>query len=207
MKELYIFDFDGTIIDSYRDSIIYFNITLEQFNLPTFEEELEGLDYQVFREFLHEQIMGFENEFMNRFTDNYKNSPQNNTYLYDGVVEVLKKLQDMGKTLAICSNREQKNLEEMVDIFFHEIDFKYVSGDNDGLHNKPDPYRINEIIENENISKAKVLYFGDKITDINAAKSADVDMVLVTYGQGNDEAYNSTYPIKVIDSVEEILDF
>ena len=207
MKELYIFDFDGTIIDSYRDSIKYFNITLEQYNLPTFDMELEGLDYQIFREFLYEQISGIENEFMNSFTLNYKDDPQVNTYLYDGVVEVLEELQNRGIILAICSNREQKNLEELVEKFFGGINFKYISGTFNELHTKPDPYRVNEIIEKENISKNKVLYFGDKIADIEAAKGAGIDMVLVTYGQGNDEAYSNPYPLKLIDTVEEILDF
>ncbi len=207
MKELYIFDFDGTIIDSYRDSIKFFNITLEEYGLPTFEGELEGLDYQIFREFIHEQIDGMEKEFMEKFTANYKDSPQVNTYLFEGVFDVLKKLEDRGKTLAICSNREQKNLEEMVFSYFKGISFKYISGDRDGLHNKPDPYRINEILEKENIARDKVLYFGDKVADIQAARASGIDMVLVTYGQGNDEAYNSSYPIKLIGSVEEILEF
>lgn len=207
MKELYIFDFDGTLIDSYRDSIKYFNKTLQQYNLPTFDEEFEGLDYQIFREFLHEQIMGMEEEFMKKFTLNYKDSPQLNTYLYDGVLEVLLELQNRGIILSICSNREQKNLEELVNKFFEGINFKYVSGDVDGLHNKPDAYRVKEIIKKENLDKAKVLYFGDKVADIQAAKSAGIDMVLVTYGQGNEEAYSDSYPIKLINDVKEILDF
>ena len=206
MKELYIFDFDGTLIDSYRDSIKFFNITLEQYNLPTFDMEVEGLDYQIFREFIHEQINGIEEEFMEKFTQNYKDSPQLNTYLYDGVVEVLQELENRGVRLAICSNREQKNLEELVDKFFDGITFKYISGTVNELHNKPDPYRINEIIRKENIEKEKILYFGDKVADIEAAKAAGIDMILVTYGQGNDEAYSNSYPLKLIDDVKEILE-
>ena len=207
MKELYIFDFDGTLIDSYRDSIKYFNITLKQFNLPTFDLEVEKLDYQVFREFIHKQIAGIEEEFMHQFTINYKDSPQVNTYLYDGVLEVLGKLEDNGITLAICSNREQKNLERMVDEFFTGIEFKYISGEHDNLPNKPDPYRLNQIIIEEGIDKDKVLYFGDKVADIEAAKACGVEMVLVSYGQGNEEAYSDGYPLKIIDTPYEILDF
>lgn len=143
---------------------------------------------------------------MDQFTLNYKDSPQLNTYPYGGVVEVLKQLEDKGITLAICSNRQQDNLERLVEKYFDEISFKYISGDTDGLHNKPDPYRINEIINKEKIDKNRVLYFGDKITDINAAKSACVDMILVSYGQGNYEAYSDSYPLRTIDNVEEILD-
>jgi len=206
MKELYIFDFDGTLVDSYRDSIKYFNITLEQFNLPTFDLDVEGLDYQIFREFIHEQIIGIEEEFMEKFTLNYKDSPQVNTYLYDGIIDVLQELQNRKITLAICSNREQNNLEELVNDFLDGIDFKYISGTVNEEHCKPDPYRINEIIRKENIEKDKILYFGDKVADIEAAKAACIDMVLVTYGQGNDEAYSDSYPLKLIDNPKEILD-
>lgn len=207
MKELYIFDFDGTLVDSYRDSIKFFNITLEQFNLPTFDMNVEGLDYQIFREFIHEQIKGIEEEFMKQFAINYKDSPQVNTYLYEGVYEVIEELQNRGIILAICSNREQNNLEELVKNFFNGISFKYISGTVNEEHCKPDPYRINEIIGKENIEKDKILYFGDKIADIEAAKAAGIDMVLVTYGQGNDEAYSDSYPLKLIDNAKEILEF
>lgn len=207
MKELYIFDFDGTLVDSYRDSIKFFNITLEQFNLPTFDMDVEGLDYQIFREFIHEQIKGIEEEFMQQFALNYKDSPQVNTYLYEGVYEVIEELQNRGITLAICSNREQKNLKELVKNFFNGISFKYISGTVNEEHCKPDPHRINEIIKNENIKKEKILYFGDKVADIEAAKAAGIDMILVTYGQGNDEAYSDSYPLKHIDHAKEILEF
>ena len=43
------------------------------------------------------------------------------------------------------------------------------------------------------------------MADIEAAKAASIDMVLVTYGQGNDEAYSDSYPIKIIDNVNEII--
>ncbi|MGN1185898.1 MAG: HAD family hydrolase, partial [Methanobrevibacter wolinii] len=64
----------------------------------------------------------------------------------------------------------------------------------------------NEIIKKENIKKEEVLYFGDKDADINAAKNAGIDMVLVKYGQGNIKDYENTYPIKIIETPMEILD-
>ena len=76
MKRFYIFDFDGMLVDSYRDSLKFFNMTLKQFNLPTFNGNIEGLDYQIFREFLKNEIKNREKEFNKQFTENYKEAPQ-----------------------------------------------------------------------------------------------------------------------------------
>lgn len=207
MKELFVFDFDGTLVDSYRDSIKYFNVTLMEFDLPTFDDDVENLDYQIFREFIHRQIEGIEEEFMERFTINYMNGPQDNTRPYDGVVDVLARLVDEGLVLGICSNRNQENLEDLINVLFDGVDFKYVSGEVKGLPNKPDPFRLNQLICRAGVDKDNVLYFGDKVADIEAARACGVDMVLVSYGQGNDEAYCDSYPLRIIDDVLEILDF
>ena len=65
---------------------------------------------------------------------------------------------------------------------------------------------MNEIINAENVSKSEVVYFGDKDADIQVAQNAEVDLILVTYGQGSPEDYINPYPLRVIDKPEEILE-
>ena len=43
--------------------------------------------------------------------------------------------------------------------------------------------------------------------DIIAAENADIDMVVVKWGQGNENDYSNPYPLKAIDSPKDILDF
>ena len=57
------------------------------------------------------------------------------------------------------------------------------------------------------ISKDEVIYFGDKDVDILAAENAGIDMVVVKWGQGNDNDYANPYPLRAIDSPNDILDF
>ena len=143
---------------------------------------------------------------LDKFVEIYASVPEDSE-AYEGIHEVLETLLNKGMTLAICSNREEENIKDDVMRVFPEIDFKYISGYRQGIPDKPDPYRLNEIVEKEGISKDEVIYFGDKDVDILAAENAGIDMVVVKWGQGNDNDYANPYPLRAIDSPNDILDF
>ena len=122
------------------------------------------------------------------------------------MVDVLEELQKRAVVLAICTNRDEKVVKGLVKRFFDGINFKYISGYKKGVPDKPNPYRLNEIIRAECIDKSEVIYFGDKDADIQVAYNAQIDMIIVTYGQGSQEDYDNPYPLRVIDKPEDILD-
>ena len=88
-----------------------------------------------------------------------------------------------------------------------EIDFKYVIGYTPEGGFKPNPEVMNRILNNVNYKKGEIVYIGDKKTDIVTAQNVDLDVIIVTCGQGDEEAYYDNYPIKIIDNVKELLDF
>ncbi|MDD5960103.1 HAD family hydrolase [Methanobrevibacter wolinii] len=206
MKKLYIFDFDGTLVNSIYDSIYCVNKALKLCGKPTYKKDLKTLYYQDFRDFLKDNDAGKETEVYTIYNKIYQEYEKPNTFPYNNIKTVLKELQNKNITLAICSNREEKFLKYFTKKLFKDINFKYISGYKKNIPDKPNPYRLNEIIKKENIKKEEVLYFGDKDADINAAKNAGIDMVLVKYGQGNIKDYENTYPIKIIETPIEILD-
>ena len=55
-------------------------------------------------------------------------------------------------------------------------------------------------------NKNEIIYIGDRNTDIQTAKNANLDLVLVIWGQGNTEAYNDKYPIKIVEKPEQLLE-
>jgi phosphoglycolate phosphatase len=206
MKNLFIFDLDGMLIDSVIYSIRCFNLLFEYYGLPTYDKDLSDLDYDDFREFLRNNIDFSDQEVLDKFVEIYASVPEDSE-AYEGIHEVLETLLNNGRTLAICSNREEENIKEDVMRVFPEINFKYISGYRQGIPDKPNPYRLNEIVEKEGISKDEVIYFGDKDVDILAAENAGIDMVVVKWGQGNDKDYANPYPLRAIDSPNDILDF
>ncbi len=206
MKNLFIFDLDGMLIDSVIYSIRCFNLLFEYYGLPTYDKDLSDLDYDDFREFLRNNIDFSDQGVLDKFVEIYASVPEDSE-AYEGIHEVLETLINNGRTLAICSNREEENIKDDVMRVFPEIDFKYISGYRQGIPDKPDPYRLNEIVEKEGILKDEVIYFGDKDVDILAAENAGIDMVVVKWGQGNDNDYANPYPLRAIDSPKDILDF
>jgi len=204
MKKLFIFDFDGVLVDTVLDSVKAFNHVLSEYDKPTYSEDVTNFRHEDFWEFIKLNVYDFKEEFYRRFLEVYEQSAFENTQAYDGMIDVLNNLKKQDKTLAICSNREELELQFLCDKFLKEVDFNYISGYRKGVPSKPDPYRLNEIIEKVNIPKEEVIYFGDRIVDIEAAKNAGIDMILVTYGQGNKEDYSNPYPLVLIDSPSEI---
>ena len=193
MKNLFIFDLDGMLIDSVVYSIKCFNMLFEYYGRPTYDKDLSDLDYDDFRNFMRNNIDFSDQGVLDTFVEIYANVPEDSE-AYEGIPDVLENLSNKGKTLAICSNREEENIKEDVMRVFPDIDFKYISGYRQGIPDKPDPYRLNEIVEKEGISK-------------DAAERAEIDMVVVKWGQGNENDYANPYPLKAIDSPKDILDF
>ena len=206
MKRLFIFDLDGMILDTIEDSFNCVNQVLVEFNIAPYDADYRTMHYPTFRKYLNDNNAGKKTPVYSRYIEVFANHPLDNTKAFDGMTDVLCKLQQLGVTLAICSNRDEKVVKKLTKRFFKDIDFKYISGFRRGVPDKPDPFRLNQIIESEGAEKNEVIYFGDKDADIKVAENAGVDLVLVTYGQGSPEDYASTYPLRVIDKPEEIME-
>ena len=203
MKELYIFDLDGTLLDSLSFTITLFNKLLRDLNLPTYDKDESEYDYIEFRKHLFEYLDFNDDVHVKRFLEIYHEEMLEPSIPFEGVMDVLEELQNQGKILAICTNRTELDLRVRIEGFFKGIDFKYISGYRKGVPDKPDAYRINE---KEIISSDKVIFFGDKDNDIMAARNAGIDIAFAKWGQGKEEDFNNPYVFKLLDSPYDILD-
>lgn len=212
MKRLAIFDFDGTLFDSVCDVVICFNKTLAFHNFPTLtlEEYLDRLGGNI--DEIVSLILKDNNTAENielvkdTYVKIYSESPKENTCPFANVYEVLNALQERGLILAINSNRSTDSIIGYVDKFFSDINFQAIEGHNPDYPSKPNPYAVEKMMGEFEVSKDETIYIGDSITDIKTAQNAQIDCVLVGWGYGRKEAFESDYPLKTIDDAHCLLE-
>lgn len=206
MKKLAIFDYDGTLIDSYSDAIRCINDILSEINKEpiinlktTFEETIRELSNR-------EDISKEEfKTVMLYFNQRFFNYQKENTKPFDGVYDVLSELEKNGVLLAINSKKPEDELIQLNNKYFGDLNFLAVTGFDWVNPNKPNPFKVLKIIEKANLTKEEVVYVGDSISDIKTAENAGIDIILVSWGQSNEKIRSNDYIDFLVNKPEEIL--
>lgn len=194
MKKLFIFDFDGTAVDTITDVGICFNEALRLHGFPQHSLENIGsmvggnLETVVSRMLPQDQITT-ENIDAVKTTYRmlYLESKKPNTMPYPGVRELLDDLKAAGAKLAVNSNKGQVLLDDMVGKMFPAGYFDSVVGYLETRPSKPDPYGVDMICRECSCCREDAVYIGDGKSDIDTAANAGIPCVYVTWGQGTDK--------------------
>ena len=186
-----IFDLDGTLIDSVPDVRIALNTLLKEKKRRevTLDEakELVGEGARVLIEkgfamtgnpVAEDEIGGF----LARYLAFYKQHPADYTVIYPGVLQVLQSLKDQGLKLGICTNKPMEMTEIVLKIMGLDVYFAGVCGDHPSLPKKPDPAMIKETLRRMGAENLPAIMIGDSITDIKAARNANIPVIAVAYG-------------------------
>jgi haloacid dehalogenase superfamily, subfamily IA, variant 1 with third motif having Dx(3-4)D or Dx(3-4)E len=212
-KRLFIFDLDGTLLDTIADLAESTNYALSKNGFPTHDTQAyrffigNGIN-KLFTRALPEEYREDDNVVMNIRKDFLAYYDANNAKYsspYPGILELLAALQERGIILAVASNKYQQATEKLVAHYFPTIKFAKVLGQRDGIPHKPDPHIVCEILEATGIDKEHTLYIGDSGVDMQTVTNSGVEGVGVTWGfrpRTELEAHNPAY---IVDEAQEIL--
>lgn len=212
MKQLVIFDLDGTLINSIKDLGAATNFALEKNGFPTHPLEAypmyvgNGVSKLIERALPEDQ----RNEAMIKkiradFTTYYDIHNTDYTNPYDGIPELLEHLQENGIKIAVASNKYDAAAKALVTTLFPSISFAAIEGQKEGVPVKPDPSVVFEILGATQVKKADVLYVGDSGVDMETARRACVDSVGVTWGFRSVDELRANYANHIVDTPEEII--
>lgn len=210
--DAFIFDLDGTLLDTLADLVILTNATLQQFGYPVrTEKEInsfigDGLLVLLQRaappHLEEEQI----NLLLKRWKELYPHYGVAKTKEFPGISNVLAKLNAHGKKLGVLSNKFDKGVSDLIPLSFPGM-FKVFRGVSEGIPRKPNPQGLLSVINELEVEPANVVYVGDSLVDIKVAHAAEVSSIGVTWGYQAKEELLKVKPYALIDTPEELLQF
>ena len=201
-----IFDFDGTINNTSPGIYSTFTKVLAHFGVDASTVDLsrhigppltDSYTHLVGAERCDEAIELHKKVFAD-------DRAAENSFLYDGIVEVLVKLRRSGKyTMAIASSKFEPHAVESLK--YHRIEqyFDFVYGQTEKRGFKAEVLR--QLVDDNGWDKAQCLMIGDTLHDVEGAHANGIDVVAVTYGFGKRSELENSHPIALCDSPSNIL--
>lgn len=206
----YIFDLDGTIINSQKDVFLCFAKAFEKANYKIDKSRLNPdvigpplkEIVKLIAPELNDEIL--INKICKIFRDIYDNDPNENTFVYEGIYKFLKKLKNNNKRVFIATFKPMNPTMMLVKKLNLEEFFDDIYGIDKFGKNITKEEMIIDIISKYSLDRTKTVMIGDAATDVIAAKNAGINGIGVLWGYNSDKSMLIKNADKVIDKIEEM---
>jgi len=207
MKKLYIFDLDGTLLDTIEDIANSMNAALAALGFPGYGAEWYKRKVGAGAAFLARDALppgnGDKiNEIVRLYQTGYRNVK---TRPYDGIPELLAGLSAAGAALAVLSNKPHGITCEVIGRYFGDISFAAVFGGREGKPLKPDPSAADEILEAAGVSASETAYIGDSEVDMAFAVNAGMFGIGVLWGFRSERILTDSGADAIVSTPREII--
>ena len=189
MIRLAVFDLDGTLVDSQRDLANAANaLVIELGGEPLPEATVatmvgEGAAVLVRRVLSAAQLDPATPDALQRFLELYDERLVEHTIPYEGVVGMLETL-SARMPLAVLTNKPQRATDRLLDTLELSRHFRLVIGGDTPHGRKPNPAGLLRICADLHVPATDVVLVGDSPIDLQTARNARTQLLLVSYGFG-----------------------
>lgn len=191
MYNTFIFDLDGTLLNTLDDLAASVNYALRTHGMPerTLDEVRSFVGNGV--RLLMERAIPegsayprFEETFAT-FRAYYMEHSLDTTRPYDGIPEMIHALKQRGCRLAVVSNKFYAATQELIRHFFPEITVAIGEHEAEGIRKKPAPDTVFEALRQLGVGKEKAVYVGDSDVDLQTARNSGLPCISVLWGFRN----------------------
>jgi phosphoglycolate phosphatase len=205
-----IIDLDGTLVDSAEDLREALNKVLAALGLRSIEtNEIKVMIGDGLPKLLERGLMAANGDpadtdtLLPRFLEIYEAHPAALTRCYPGVIPTLKTLTREGLRLGVVTNKPVVATKKILDALSLSEFFAVVVGGDNVQKRKPDPAPVFEAARQLRVDVTQALMVGDNIHDVEAAHSAGMRCVAVTYGYHHrpPSEFNADYLINRFDEL------
>lgn len=213
-REVLLFDLDGTLVDSATDLHRAMNMSLNALQLPTVTEAQVrvwvGKGTALFCQSALQHLTGKvdpaqQQQLLDTFLKIYNADPCVETQPFDGILEFLEWGLAQKKTMICVTNKPEAPARAIVDHLGMTHYFADVIGGDRFEERKPHPRQLLHCVEQYAQSKDQVLMIGDSSNDVEAARRAGIDCVVVSYGYNHGENILDCQPQQVVDNLCELI--
>lgn len=179
--KIIIFDFDGTLADTYEAIVKIANQLADEFGYkPVDKEELLQLKNLSSQEIVKQsKISLFKIPFLLRRVHLELGKDIDKLTPITGIGKTLSQLRAQGYYLGIVTSNSKKNVIKFLvnHKLEHLFDFIYPKITIFGKHRA-----INSVIRQYEVSKEQAIYVGDETRDIRSAKKSGIPVIAVSWG-------------------------
>ena len=204
----YLFDMDGTLLNTLADLTAAVNHTLEQYGYPrrTIEQVRKGLGNGAVKLMAAmlpqgEETPGFA-DIMRDYRAWYQAHACVETCPYPGVPEMLERLRQRGCKVAIVSNKPHGAACELAERFFPGVP---TFGERPETPRKPAPDMVFHALAALGAGKENAVYVGDSEVDVQTARNAGLPVIGVAWGFRGREALAAAGAETIVDTAAELL--
>ena len=189
MYNTYIFDLDGTLLDTITDLAASCNYALRTHGMPEHSvDDVRRFVGNGVRKLMERAIPhgaenpDFESTFAT-FREHYMHHSLDTTQPYPGIPEVLADLKARGCRLAVVSNKMMAATVELCHHFFpNTIEVAIGEHEAEGIRKKPAPDTVFAALRELGVEKDRAVYVGDSDVDVQTAVNSGLPCISVLWG-------------------------
>ncbi|OTG91668.1 HAD-IA family hydrolase [Acinetobacter sp. ANC 3832] len=213
-RNLILFDLDGTLVDSAFDLYRAMNLSLARLNLPLVTEQQVrvwiGKGTSLFCQSTLQYLKGdvdpsLHQQLLDTFLEIYNAEPCVDTQPFHGIIEFLDWGLKNHKKMICVTNKPEQPARKILDVLQMSHYFDDVVGGDRFEVRKPDPKPLLYCVEAFETTVEQTLMIGDSSNDVEAARRAGIDCVVVSYGYNHGEDIQLCQPQQIVDDLIELL--
>ncbi len=206
--KLVVFDWDGTLMDSEAQiTQSLANVIAELALAARSNHELRNVIGLGLPEAIRRLYPNEDEATVDKFADRYRHhflaGNQNRSVLFDGALEVIKRLHADDYLLAVATGKSRRGLDRSI-AETNSGDYFHITRCADETHSKPHPQMLLEIMAVLDVAPEHTVMVGDTEYDLQMAAEAGTASLGVTYGVHAVERLQAHNPLTCLDNISEV---
>lgn len=211
--KLVIFDMDGTILYTLQDLADGLNraLMINGFPQKNIREIRTYVGNGIRNEVKCSLPEGTDDSVLEKVYEDfnawYNIHCGDHTRPYDGIIPLLRKIRESHIKTAVVSNKGDLAVKELDHQYFEGLlDIGVGEREDEGIAKKPAPDTVNEVLKQLNIDRRDAVYIGDSEVDIETARNAQMDCIIVDWGYRDHDFLIEKGAETIVSTPEELWD-